>query len=121
MDPFSLICFVLAVFAFAVGYYLQLPWSYPLSFLIFMSFAGVATLLALYGVYRMMQEGTGSSSVDENLILSLLRSRGRVSMADIVIEAKVAPNDATRALNRLAQLGIIRSNLIQGRTVYTLA
>ena len=121
MDRFSIVCFALAFMGVAVGLYLQQPWPYPLSFLIFMSFSGVASLLALYGAYRMMRESTRSSSVIENMILSLVRNRGSVSVADVVVEGKITPIDATRSLNRLMQLGILRSGVIQGRTVYTLA
>ncbi len=121
MDRFSLVCFALAFMGFAVGLYLQEPWPYPLSFLIFMSFSGVASLLALYGAYRMMRESTRSSSVIENMILSLVRNRGSVSVADVVVEGKITPIDATRSLSRLMQLGILRSGVVQGRTVYTLA
>ncbi len=121
MDRFSIASFALSFIAFTVGIYLQQPWPYPLSFLIFMSFAGVASLLALYGIYRMMHESTRSSSVIENLILSLVRSRGGVSVADVVVEGKITPRDATRSLNRLMQLGVLKSGVLQGRTVYTLA
>lgn len=121
MDKFSVISFILAGAAFVFGLYLQEPWQWPLNFLIFMSFAGIGSVLALYGIYRMMQESTRSSSVVENLILSLIRSRGGVSVADIVIEGKVTPAEATRSLNRLVQLGVLKAGIVEGKTVYTLS
>ncbi|MFH0848650.1 MAG: hypothetical protein V1857_04035 [archaeon] len=121
MDKFSVASFILAGAAFMFGMYLQQPWQWPLNFLIFMSFAGIGSVLALYGIYRMMRESTRSSSAVENLILSLIRVRGGVSVADIVIEGKVTPAEAARSLNKLVQLRILKAGMVEGKTMYALS
>lgn len=121
MDKFSAVSLILACSAFVAGIYLQVPWEWPLSFLIFMSFAGVGALLALYGVYRIMRASTRSTSALEALILSHVRIRGSVSVADVVLEGDVSARDVTRSLNRLVQLGVLKSGVVQGKTVYTLS
>lgn len=121
MDKFSAASFALVCSAFVAGIYLQEPWDWPLDFLIFMSFAGVGALLALYGIYRIMRESTRSTSTLESLILSLVRIRGSISVADVVLEGNVSARDVTRSLNRLVQLGVLKSGVFQGKTVYTLS
>jgi hypothetical protein len=121
MDKFSIASFILAGAAFVFGMYLQQPWQWPLNFLIFMTFIGIGSILALAGIYRMMRQGSRGISVVENLILSLVRARGAVSAADIVLEGKVTPKEAVGSLNRLVQLGILRPSTVEGKTVYRLS
>jgi len=78
---------------------------------------GLVIVAAGIWIYR---KASFSERLD-SLIISLLRSRARVSVDDVIVEARCSASEATDRLNYLVSKALVKSIIEQGRHYYVLA
>jgi len=78
---------------------------------------GIIIVAAGIWIYR---KASFSERLD-SLIISLLRSRAKVSVDDVIVEARCSAPEAMDRLNYLASRAVVKSVEERGRRYYTLA
>jgi len=97
--------------------------GFLVAFICFLAFGlfglavGIIIVAAGIWIYR---KASFSERLD-SLIISLLRSRARVTVDDVVVEARCSAPEAMDRLNYLESKALVKSIMERGRRYYTLA
>jgi len=90
---------------------------HPAVFIFFGLPVGIIVVAVGIWIYR---KASFSERLDA-LIISLLRSRSKITVDDIIVEARCSASEVMDRLNYLVSKAVVRSLIEQGRTYYVLA